>query len=96
VLAQFERGARELDRLSTIVAIADALGIEPVKLLPATFITRRRELRDAVIGAAPDSVAGIRAAMFPYNGSARVLSVPERPLVGHAKLTVRINKANET
>jgi transcriptional regulator with XRE-family HTH domain len=25
-LAQFERGAKELDRLSTIVAIADALG----------------------------------------------------------------------
>jgi len=49
-----ERSAKELDRLSTIVAIADALGIEPVKLLPAAFTTRRRELRDSVIGTAPD------------------------------------------
>ncbi|MGH3854467.1 MAG: helix-turn-helix domain-containing protein [Pseudonocardiaceae bacterium] len=41
-LAQFERGARELDRLSTIVAIAGVLGIEPAKLLPAAFTIRRR------------------------------------------------------
>ncbi|MBV9164377.1 MAG: helix-turn-helix transcriptional regulator [Pseudonocardiales bacterium] len=64
-LAQFERGVKELDRLSTMVAIADALGIEPVKLFPAAFTTRRRELRDAVIGTAPDSVAAIKDAMFP-------------------------------
>ncbi|MGH3872820.1 MAG: helix-turn-helix domain-containing protein [Pseudonocardiaceae bacterium] len=92
-LAQFERGARELDRLSTIVAIADALSIEPVKLLPAAFTARRRELRDAVIGTAPDSVAAIKAAMFRYNGSARVLGVPERPPAGYAELAVRINEA---
>jgi transcriptional regulator with XRE-family HTH domain len=92
-LAQFERGARELDRLSTIVAVADALGIEPAKLLPAAFTTRRRELRDAVIGTAPDSVAAIKAAMFRYNGSARVLGLPERPLVGYAELALRINDA---
>ncbi|MGH3934219.1 MAG: hypothetical protein ACRDS1_04455, partial [Pseudonocardiaceae bacterium] len=83
----------ELDRLSTIVAIADALGIEPVKLLPAAFTTRRRELRDSVIGTAPDSVAAIKAAMFRYNGSARVLGVPDRPPVGHTELAVRINEA---
>jgi transcriptional regulator with XRE-family HTH domain len=70
-LVQFERGVKELDRLSTIVAIADALGIEPAKLLPAAFTTRRRELRDAVIGTAPDCAAAIKAAMFRYNGSAR-------------------------
>ncbi len=92
-LAQFERGVRELDRLSTIVAVADALGIEPAKLLPAAFTTRRRELRGAVIGTAPDSVAAIKAAMFRYNGSARVLGVPERPPVGPAELAVRINEA---
>jgi transcriptional regulator with XRE-family HTH domain len=28
-LAQFERGAKELDRLSTIVAVADALSLDP-------------------------------------------------------------------
>jgi transcriptional regulator with XRE-family HTH domain len=92
-LAQFERGAKELDRLSTLVAIADALGIEPVKLLPATFTTRRRELRDSVIGTAPDFVAAIKAAMFRYNGTARVLGVPDRPPVGYAELAVRINEA---
>ncbi|MEO7194120.1 MAG: hypothetical protein ABIZ05_04745, partial [Pseudonocardiaceae bacterium] len=78
---------------STIVAIADALGIDPVKLLPAAFLTRRRELRDTVIGTAPDSVVGIKAAMFRYNGSARVLGVPDRPPVGPAELAVRINEA---
>jgi transcriptional regulator with XRE-family HTH domain len=87
-LAQFERGAKELDRLSTIVAIADALGIEPVKLLPAAFTTRRRELRDSVIGTAPDSVAAIKAAMFRYNGSAGVLGIPDRPPVGPDELAV--------
>ncbi|MGH3830524.1 MAG: helix-turn-helix domain-containing protein [Pseudonocardiaceae bacterium] len=92
-LAQFERGARELDRLSTIVAIADALGIEPVKLLPAAFTTRRRESHDAVISTAPDSVVVIKAAMFRYNGSARVHGVPDRPPVGPAELAVRINEA---
>ncbi|MGH3829413.1 MAG: helix-turn-helix domain-containing protein [Pseudonocardiaceae bacterium] len=92
-LSQFERGARELDRLSTIVAIADALGIEPVKLLPAAFTTRRRDLRDAVIGTAPDSVVAIKAAMFRYNGSAGVLGVPDRPPVGPAALAARINEA---
>jgi transcriptional regulator with XRE-family HTH domain len=92
-LAQFERGAKELDRLSTIVAIADALGIEPGRLLPAAFTTRRRELHDAVIGTAPDSVAAIKAAMFCYNGSACVLGVPDRSPVGDAQLAVRINEA---
>jgi transcriptional regulator with XRE-family HTH domain len=92
-LAQFERGARELDRLSTIVAVADALGIEPAKLLPAAFTTRRRELSDAVIGTAPDSVAAIKAAMFRYNGSARVLGMPDRSPAPHAELATRINEA---
>ena len=92
-LAQFERGVKELDRLSTIVAIADALGIEPVKLLPAAFTARRRELRDTVIGTAPDCVTAIKAAMFRYNGSARVLGVPDRTPTRHAELAVRINEA---
>ncbi|MGH3830529.1 MAG: helix-turn-helix domain-containing protein [Pseudonocardiaceae bacterium] len=92
-LSQFERGVRELDRLSTIVAIADALGIDPVKLLPAAFTTQRRVARDAVIGTAPDSVVAIKAAMFRYNGSARVLGVPDWPPVAAAELAVRINEA---
>ncbi|MGH3773035.1 MAG: helix-turn-helix domain-containing protein [Pseudonocardiaceae bacterium] len=92
-LAQFERGARELDRLSTIVAIAETLGIDPVKLLPAAFTTRRRESRGSVIGTAPDSVVAIKAAMFRYNGSARVLGLSDRPPVGQTELAVRINEA---
>ncbi|MCA1674738.1 MAG: helix-turn-helix domain-containing protein [Actinobacteria bacterium] len=92
-LAQFERGTKELDRLSTIVAIADALGIEPVKLLPGAFTTKRRELHDAVIGTAPDSVAAIKSAMFRYDGMARLITVPDRPPVGHAELAARINEA---
>ncbi|MGH3929219.1 MAG: helix-turn-helix domain-containing protein, partial [Pseudonocardiaceae bacterium] len=92
-LAQFERGAKELDRLSTIVAIAHALGIEPVALLPAAFTTRRRELPEAVIGTAPDSVAAIKSAMFRYDGMAGLLAVPDRPPVRHEELDARINEA---
>ncbi|MGH3911734.1 MAG: helix-turn-helix domain-containing protein [Pseudonocardiaceae bacterium] len=92
-LAQFERGAKELDRLSTIVAIAETLGIEPVKLLPGAFATRRRELHDAVVGTAPDSVAAIKSAMFRYDGMARLITVPDRTPVRHAELAARINEA---
>jgi hypothetical protein len=31
--------------------------------------------------------------MFRYNGSARVLGVPDRPPTGHAELAVRIGEA---
>ena len=92
-LAQFERGARELDRLSTIVAIAHALGIEPVKLLPAAFFTHRRELHDSVLGTAPDFVPAIKSAMFRYNGTARLLGVPDRAPVDHQALHRRIQEA---
>lgn len=93
-LSQFERGDRELDRLSTIVAIAEALGIEPLKLLPVAFTTtRRREPRGSVIGTAPDAVGAIKAAIFRYNGSASALGVPDRPPLGSQELAVRINEA---
>ena len=92
-LAQFERGARELDRLSTIVAIAHALGIEPVKLLPAAFFTHRRELHDSVLGTAPDFVPAIKSAMFRYNGTARLLGVPDRAPVDQNGLRRRIEEA---
>lgn len=92
-LARFERGAKELDRLSTIVAIADALNVEPVRLLPDAFTARRRELRDAVIGIAPDSVGAIRSAMFRYDGMARLVEVPDRPPVSPDELATRIDEA---
>jgi len=92
-LAQFERGAKELDRLSTIVAIAHTLGIEPVKLLPAAFFTHRRELHHTVLGTAPDSVPAIKSAMFRYNGTARLLGVPDRAPVDQNGLRRRIEEA---
>ena len=92
-LAQFERGAKELDRLSTIVAIASALGIEPVKLLPAAFFAHRQELHDTVLGTAPDSVPAIKSAMFRYNGTARLLGVPDRAPVDRNGLCRRIDEA---
>ncbi|WP_188989533.1 helix-turn-helix domain-containing protein [Saccharopolyspora thermophila] len=36
-LSQIERGSRDLDRLSTIIEVADALRIEPQRLLPGPF-----------------------------------------------------------
>jgi transcriptional regulator with XRE-family HTH domain len=92
-LAQFERGAKELDRLSTVVAIAHALGIEPVKLLPTAFFAQRRELHDTVLGTAPDSVPAIKSAMFRYNGTARLLGVPDRAPVDQNGLRRRIDEA---
>lgn len=92
-LAQFERGAKELDSISTIVSIADALVIEPVRLLPGAFTTRRRELRDAVIGTAPDSVTAIKSAMLRCNGAARILGVPDQRAIDHTMLATRINEA---
>ena len=71
------------------MAIAEALGIEPVKLLPGAFTTKRRELHDAVIGTAPDSVATIKSAMFRYDGMAGLVAVPDRPPVGHVELSAR-------
>ncbi len=92
-LAQFERGARELDRLSTIVAIASALGIEPARLLPAAFFTHRRELNETVLGTAPDSVPAIKSAMFRYNGMARLLGVADWAPVDQNALRRRIDEA---
>ncbi|MQA16597.1 MAG: helix-turn-helix domain-containing protein [Pseudonocardiaceae bacterium] len=77
-LSQFERGSRDLDRLSTIVAVADALGVEPVRLLPTQFTARPRQLRDSVIGTAPDAVPEIKSAMLRYDGLAGLLGVPDR------------------
>lgn len=58
-LSQLERGARDVNKLTTIVEVADALGIEPVRLLPRQFTSRPRQLHDAVIGTAPDTVPAI-------------------------------------
>lgn len=92
-LSQFERGAKELDRISTVVAVANALGVEPIKLLPSAFTSTRRQVQDVVLGTAPDSVPAIKDAMFRYDGLAGLLGVPDRPQVDHGSLLVRIEHA---
>lgn len=92
-LSQIERGSRDVTKLSTIVAVADALGMEPVRLLPRHFVSRPRRLNDGVIGTAPDWVPAIKSAMFRYDGMAAFLGVPERPPVDQAGLYRRINDA---
>jgi hypothetical protein len=92
-LSQLERGARQVDRLSTIVAVAEALRIEPMLLLPARFRTRRIQVDDESIGTAPDSVAAIRDAMLRYDGLAGLVGVPDRRPVPLDELHRRIAQA---
>jgi len=92
-LSQLERGARQADRLSTIVAVADALRIEPLQLLPGRFRTRRIQIDDEAIGTAPDSVAAIRDAMLRYDGLAGLVGVPDRRPVDLDELQRRIGHA---
>src|SRR5215470_12532133 len=92
-LSQLERGARAADRLSTIVAIADALRIEPLQLLPGRFRWRRVQTGDEAIGTAPDSVVAIRDAMLRYDGLAGLVGVPDRRPVDLDELYGRIAHA---
>lgn len=92
-LSQIERGHRDVNKLSTVVEVADALGIEPVRLLPRYFTSRRRQLNDAVIGTAPDTVPAIKSAMFRYDGMAALVSVPDRAPVEGGELYRRIDHA---
>ncbi|OLF05873.1 hypothetical protein BLA60_34395 [Actinophytocola xinjiangensis] len=75
-LRQIENGKREVDRLSTIVAVAEALRISPSALLPGPF--RTRSTRADSLGTAPNSVPEIEAAMFRYDGVAGLVGVPDR------------------
>jgi len=79
------------DRLSTIVAVAEALKISPMVLLPAPFRTTPRH--DATLGTAPDAVPAIESAMFRYDGIAGLIGVPERSPVTPADLRRRMERA---
>lgn len=70
-LRQIENGKREVDRLSTIVAVAEALKISPTVLLPGPFRTSPRQNATA-----PDAVPAIEAAMLRYDGIAGLIGVP--------------------
>jgi transcriptional regulator with XRE-family HTH domain len=76
-LRQIESGQRDVDKLSTIVAVAEALRISPAALLPGPFRTSARH--GDTLGTAPNAVPGIEAAMMRYDGIAGLIEVPDRP-----------------
>lgn len=90
-LRQIENGKRDVDKLSTIVAVAEALKLSPMDLLPGPFRTISRP--GASLGTAPDSVPSIEAAMLRYDGIATLIGVPERPQATPTDLRRRIGRA---
>ncbi|MFT7836099.1 helix-turn-helix transcriptional regulator [Saccharothrix sp. BKS2] len=90
-LRQIENGKREVDRLSTIVAVAEALRIPPSALLPGPF--RATAKRKDSLGTAPNVVPEIEAAMLRYNGIASLIGAPDRMSVSPEHLRVRVGKA---
>lgn len=75
-LSQLERGARDLDRLSMLVQVAEALKVEPAKLLPGPFHAKPRDAGHGTLGTAPDVVPEIETAMLRYDGIAALVGVP--------------------
>lgn len=69
-LSQIERGSRDVDRLSAIVALAGALRVEPARLLGRPFFSvPPLETRDGQrLGVAQEWVPEIGAAMHRFNG----------------------------
>jgi transcriptional regulator with XRE-family HTH domain len=90
-LRQIENGRRDVDKLSTIVAVAEALRISPSALLPGPF--RGRANTSSALGSAPDHVPEIEAAMLRYDGIADLVGVPDRPLAPPRHLRRRIERA---
>ncbi len=90
-LRQIESGEREVDKLSTIVLVAEALKISPSALLPGPFRTVPN--RVDTLGSAPDVVPEIEAAMLRYDGIAGLLNLPDRPGVSAGHLRIRVERA---
>ncbi|GGP46409.1 helix-turn-helix domain-containing protein [Saccharothrix coeruleofusca] len=90
-LRQIENGKREVDKLSTIVTVADALRIPPSTLLPGPF--RATAKREDSLGTAPSVVPAIEAAMLRYNGIATLIGEPDRTPVSPEHLRIRVEKA---
>jgi transcriptional regulator with XRE-family HTH domain len=91
-LRQIENNYAEVDKLSTIVAIADALQLPPIELLPGPFRTRSRRPGSS-LGTAPDSVPAIESAMLRYDGMAGLIGVPTREPVPLPDLRGRVARA---
>lgn len=86
-LRQIENGRREVDKLSTVVAVAEALRIKPSTLLPGPF--RARSGGNEGIGTAPNVVPEIQAAMLRYDGIAGLLGIPDHRVdARHLRMTV--------
>ncbi|WP_421671797.1 helix-turn-helix domain-containing protein [Saccharopolyspora spinosa] len=93
-LSQIERGARDLDKLSTILRVAEALKLEPTKLLPGPFhSTPRLGANGATLGTAPEVVPAIETAMLRYDGIASLIGVPDRGPVNTDELRRSISFA---
>lgn len=92
-LSQIERGARDLDKLSTIIQVAEALKIEPKKLLPGPFQATPGETRSGTLGTAPDYVPAIETAMLRYDGMASLIRTPDRGPVDLDDLERRVTLA---
>jgi transcriptional regulator with XRE-family HTH domain len=90
-LRQIENNKREVDKLSTIVAVAEALQISPSALLPGPFRASAR--RTDSLGMAPLVVPEIESAMLRYDGIASLVGVPDRALVSAADLRQRTARA---
>lgn len=90
-LRQIENGKRQVDKLSTIVAIAEALRIKPALLLPGPF--RATTNRGDTLGTAPNTVPEIESAMLRYNGMSSLFNIPDRVTVSPEHLKIRIEKA---
>lgn len=90
-LRQIENGKRDVDKLSAIVAVANALKISPTTLLPGPFRSNRRQ--GNTLGTAPDVVPEIESAMLRYNGMAGFIGVPDRPPAAPDDLRRRMEHA---
>ncbi|GAB3433930.1 helix-turn-helix domain-containing protein [Actinophytocola sediminis] len=90
-LRQLENGKRDVDKLSTIVAVAEGLRISPSALLPGPF--RTNSGRSDSLGTAPNAVPTIEAAMLRYDGIAGLVGVPDRPSVSALDLRRRTARA---
>lgn len=86
-LRQIESGTRDVDKLSTIVAVAEALKLAPSDLLPGPFRSTSSALTG--LGSAPEAVPEIQAAMLRYDGIAGLLNLPTREVSArHLKASV--------
>ncbi|HEY1574230.1 MAG TPA: helix-turn-helix transcriptional regulator [Pseudonocardiaceae bacterium] len=90
-LRQIENGKRDVDKLSTIVAVANALKVSPLTLLPGPFRSNPR--RGTSLGSAPDVVPDSEAAMLRYDGMAGFIGVPDRPMARSDDLRRRMRHA---